>query len=83
MLRLEGLCVTYGAVQAVRALDLTVKAGEMVALLGPNGAGKSSTIGAVTGLVPSRGRVLLDGQDISQLPAEARVLCILSEEAEA
>lgn len=73
MLRLEGLCVTYGAVQAVRALDLTVKAGEMVALLGPNGAGKSSTIGAVTGLVPSRGRVLLDGQDISQLPAEARV----------
>jgi branched-chain amino acid transport system ATP-binding protein len=41
MLRLEGLCVTYGAVQAVRALDLTVKAGEMVALLGPNGAGKS------------------------------------------
>jgi branched-chain amino acid transport system ATP-binding protein len=73
MLRLEGLCVTYGAVQAVRALDLTVKAGEMVALLGPNGAGKSSTIGAVTGLVPSRGKVLLDGQDISQLPAEARV----------
>jgi branched-chain amino acid transport system ATP-binding protein len=73
MLRLEGLCVTYGAVQAVRALDLTVKAGEMVALLGPNGAGKSSTIGAVTGLVPSRGKVVLDGQDISQLPAEARV----------
>lgn len=73
MLRLEGLCVTYGAVQAVRNLDLTVKAGEMVALLGPNGAGKSSTIGAVTGLVPSRGKVVLDGQDISQLPAEARV----------
>lgn len=73
MLRLEGLCVTYGAVRAVRNLDLTVKAGEMVALLGPNGAGKSSTIGAVTGLVPSRGKVVLDGQDISQLPAEARV----------
>lgn len=73
MLRLEGLCVTYGAVQAVRNLDLTVKAGEMVALLGPNGAGKSSTIGAVTGVVPSRGKVVLDGQDISQLPAEARV----------
>ncbi|MET3777797.1 branched-chain amino acid transport system ATP-binding protein [Rhizobium alvei] len=65
--------MSYGAVQAVRSLDLTVGEGELVALLGPNGAGKSSTIGAITGLVPSKGRVLLGGTDISMLPAESRI----------
>ena len=73
MLSLEKLQVSYGAVQAVRSLDLTVGEGELVALLGPNGAGKSSTIGAITGLVPARGRVRLSGTDISMFSAEARV----------
>ncbi|MBL8582080.1 MAG: ABC transporter ATP-binding protein [Rhizobiaceae bacterium] len=73
MLRLEGLTVSYGPVSAVRGLDLTIGAGELVALLGPNGAGKSSTIGAITGLVPAGGRVFLDGADISPLPTEARI----------
>lgn len=74
MLRLEGLTVSYGAVQAVRGLDLTVETGELVALLGPNGAGKTSTIGAITGLVASRGRIVLDGGDITRLPTETRIL---------
>ena len=73
MLSLDKLQVSYGAVQAVRSLDLTVGEGELVALLGPNGAGKSSTIGAITGLVPARGRVQLSGKDISTLPTEARI----------
>jgi branched-chain amino acid transport system ATP-binding protein len=73
MLSLEKLQVSYGAVQAVRSLDLSVGEGELVALLGPNGAGKSSTIGAITGLVPARGRVVLAGADISMLSAEARI----------
>ena len=73
MLSLEQLQVSYGAVKAVRSLDLTVGKGELVALLGPNGAGKSSTIGAITGLVAARGRVVLDGADISMLPAETRI----------
>lgn len=73
MLSLEKLQVSYGAVQSVRALDLTVAEGELVALLGPNGAGKSSTIGAITGLVPARGRIVLAGTDISTLPTEARI----------
>jgi branched-chain amino acid transport system ATP-binding protein len=73
MLRLEKLQVSYGAVQAVRSLDLTVGEGELVALLGPNGAGKSSTIGAITGLVPARGRIELSGTDISTLATEARI----------
>lgn len=73
MLTLANLSVRYGAVQALQGLNLTVGAGELVALLGPNGAGKSSTIGAITGLVASTGRVILDGQDISDLPPEARI----------
>lgn len=73
MLSLEKLQVSYGAVQAVRSLDLTVGEGELVALLGPNGAGKSSTIGAITGLVPAKGRICLAGTDISMLPAETRI----------
>lgn len=73
MLKLEGLSVSYGAVQAVRSLNLAIEAGELVALLGPNGAGKSSTIGAITGLVAARGRIMLGGEDISRLPAEARI----------
>lgn len=73
MLNLENLQVSYGAVQAVRSLNLAVGEGELVALLGPNGAGKSSTIGAITGLVPARGRVELSGTDISMLSTEARI----------
>ena len=73
LLRLEGLTVDYGPVRAVHGLDLTVATGELVTLLGPNGAGKSSTIGAITGLVPSGGRIVFEGVDISRLPAEARV----------
>jgi branched-chain amino acid transport system ATP-binding protein len=73
LLRLEGLTVDYGPVRAVHGLDLTVATGELVTLLGPNGAGKSSTIGAITGLVPSGGRIVFEGMDISRLPAEARV----------
>jgi branched-chain amino acid transport system ATP-binding protein len=73
MLNLEKLQVSYGAVRAVRSLDLTVGEGELVALLGPNGAGKSSTIGAITGLVPAKGRVQLSGKDISALSTESRM----------
>ena len=73
LLRLEGLTVNYGPVTAVHGLDLTIAAGELVALLGPNGAGKSSTIGAITGLVRSGGKIIFDGVDISRMPAEARV----------
>lgn len=73
LLRLEGLTVNYGPVRAVHGLDLTIAAGELVTLLGPNGAGKSSTIGAITGLVASGGRIVFGGADISKLAAEARV----------
>ncbi|WP_137113629.1 ABC transporter ATP-binding protein [Mesorhizobium sp. GR13] len=73
MLRLEGLTVDYGPVRAVHGLDLAVAAGELVTLLGPNGAGKSSTIGAITGLVPSGGRIVFDGAELGRVSPEVRV----------
>jgi len=57
-----------------QALDLELPAGARYALIGPNGAGKTTLINLVTGmLAPDGGSVLLDGEDITALPAEARV----------
>lgn len=66
LLSLEGLSAGYGAVRALRAVDITVGYGEFVVLLGPNGAGKSTTLRAVSGLLrPSAGKVRFDGRDIT------------------
>ena len=74
LLELSDITVSYGPVVAVRALSLTVAAGEIVTLLGANGAGKSSTLSAVVGLAPVvGGRVLLAGEDITSRPPEAIV----------
>ena len=57
-----------------QAVDLELPAGARYALIGPNGAGKTTLINLVTGmLAPDRGRVFLDGEDITALPPEARV----------
>jgi branched-chain amino acid transport system ATP-binding protein len=73
LLTVAGLAVAYGAIQAVRALDLRVGGGEIVALLGANGAGKSSTLNAIVGLVPARGRIVFQEREILGLPTEAIV----------
>jgi ABC-type branched-subunit amino acid transport system ATPase component len=63
VLEVEGLSAGYGELAAVRELDLTVHAGEVVALLGPNGAGKSTTLLTVAGeLPPLAGRVTYLGR---------------------
>ncbi len=72
LLQLQDLQVRYGAVDAVRGIDIAIEEGEIIALLGANGAGKSSTMNAVAGLAPvAGGRLLFDGSDITDLPAEA------------
>ncbi|MFY3534033.1 ABC transporter ATP-binding protein [Achromobacter denitrificans] len=66
MLKVEDLSVAYGGVQAVRAVSLEVRPGEIAALLGANGAGKSSTLMAIVGSVrPKGGRVIFEGRDIT------------------
>lgn len=71
VLRAEGLTKVYssgdGAIRAVDAVDLVVRAGEVVGLLGPNGAGKTTTIKMSAGLVtPTAGRVSVAGHDLSR-----------------
>jgi ABC-2 type transport system ATP-binding protein len=63
-IELQGLEKSFGPIQAVRGVDLTIAPGEVVALLGPNGAGKSTTLDMLLGLLrPDRGRVSLLGRD--------------------
>lgn len=64
-MRVESLNVSYGQVEAVRGLSFEIERGQVVALIGANGAGKTSTLNAITGLVPSRGSIVLDGQSFS------------------
>ncbi|MEM9811945.1 MAG: ABC transporter ATP-binding protein, partial [Pseudomonadota bacterium] len=69
-LTLEGISAGYGNVQVLYGLSLTARPGEVLCLLGRNGAGKTTTLKAIMGLLPlSEGRVLLDGAEISALPA--------------
>jgi branched-chain amino acid transport system ATP-binding protein len=64
--------VAYGPVAALRGISLEVNEGEIVCLLGANGAGKSTTLRTISGLLhPLRGEVLLRGQPIHRLSAEA------------
>ena len=75
LLRVEGLVAGYEpGVPIVRGASIEVAPGEIVAILGPNGAGKSTLIKAVAGLVPKfSGRVLFDGNDITELAAHELV----------
>ncbi len=71
LLRVTDLTVDYVGSLALRGCSLAVDEGEVVCLLGSNGAGKSTTLKAIAGLVaPQRGRIQLDGADITGLAAE-------------
>jgi branched-chain amino acid transport system ATP-binding protein len=72
VLEAKGISVSFGGVHAVDNVDLEVEEGRLVGLIGPNGAGKTTFIDAITGFVPARGSVVLDGRDLSKLPPHAR-----------
>mgnify|MGYP000193209880 CR=1 FL=1 len=55
LLKVKGLKVAYGGIQAVKGIDLEVREGELVALIGANGAGKTTTLKAITGALPLAG----------------------------
>src|SRR2546427_3922465 len=72
-LRTENLTKSYGGRTVVRGVNVEVASGEVVGLLGPNGAGKTTTFYMTVGLTgPDSGRVILDGQDVTDDPMYVR-----------
>lgn len=68
----RGLSVSFGGVRALVDVDLRIEPGQLLGLIGPNGAGKTTFIDAISGFVPYRGSVLLDGRDLAGKAAHAR-----------
>jgi putative spermidine/putrescine transport system ATP-binding protein len=76
--QLEGLCKRYGEIDAVVATHLSVEKGEFVSLLGPSGCGKTTTLQMIAGFVEvTRGRILLDGRDITHAKPSSRGLGVV------
>jgi iron complex transport system ATP-binding protein len=72
VIEVENLSVSFGSVQALNDVTLTVERGEIVGLVGPNGAGKTTLLSAINGLVePAAGRVTVTGDDVNALSARA------------
>ena len=83
LLEVEGLCVNYGHIEAIRDITFSVEEGSITTLIGANGAGKTTTLKTISGLRKVReGRVLFEGQDITSLPPYERVKRGLSQSPE-
>ena len=71
---LQNVSKSFGGIDAIRKVNLTVAEGESRALIGPNGAGKSTLFNLATGEVQlDRGRILLFGRDMTQAPVQKRI----------
>jgi branched-chain amino acid transport system ATP-binding protein len=74
LLEVEGLCVNYGHIEAIRDISFGVEEGQITTLIGANGAGKTTTLKTVSGLRKVRqGKVVFDGKDITHVPSYERV----------
>jgi branched-chain amino acid transport system ATP-binding protein len=75
LLEVSGMSVHYGRIGALADVSLTVEQGEIVSLIGANGAGKTTTMRAISGIRPlSAGSLRFDGEDITKLRADLRVV---------
>ena len=73
LLELKNLSKTFGGLQAVRSVSLTIMPGDRKAIIGPNGAGKTTLFNLITGIFPpSSGQVLLCGRDVTSWPSHRR-----------
>jgi branched-chain amino acid transport system ATP-binding protein len=74
LLEVNGLCVNYGHIEAIRDISFGVEEGTVATLIGANGAGKSTTLKTISGLRKVRaGTIVFDGQDITAIPPYERV----------
>ena len=74
LLRVDGVRKSYGAIEVLRGVSLSVNRAEVFAIIGPNGAGKTTMFKVMTGEVPcSGGSIHFDGRDVTRLPAYQRV----------
>src|SRR3981189_2710248 len=72
-IKVETVAKTFGTFAAVKGVNFTVDHGSFFVILGPSGCGKTTTLSIIAGLeLPSAGRILLDGEDVTKLPASAR-----------
>jgi branched-chain amino acid transport system ATP-binding protein len=71
-LQVRALHAGYGSIRVLHGIDFEVEDGEIVALLGANGAGKTTTLRALSGMIPGRGEIQLDGKDVSRVSAAER-----------
>ena len=69
LLQIEGLGIDFGGLRAVHDVGFAVKPGEIVSVIGPNGAGKTTLFNMISGVyAPTRGRVVLNGEDVTRMP---------------
>jgi branched-chain amino acid transport system ATP-binding protein len=75
LLEVIDLSVSYGKVEAVHNVSLTVNEGGIVTVIGPNGAGKTTLLAAIMGTLPAHGELRYRGQAVGSLSVEERVAC--------
>ena len=74
LLLIEDLRAGYGKAEVLHGVSLQAAPGSVITVIGPNGAGKSTLLNTLMGVIPSRGTLRFDGQDIGGLPLEERVM---------
>ena len=74
LLEVSDLHAGYGRAEVLSGLAFGLAEKQVVSVIGPNGAGKSTTLAALMGILPSRGRIVFDGQDLAGATLEDRVM---------
>ena len=83
LLEIDDIHTSYGSIEALKGVSLTVEEGEVVTLIGSNGAGKSTTLRSISGLTPPRtGSIKFRGEEISTTPAQEIVRLGISQSPE-
>ena len=70
MLRVEDLSVSYGEIQALRGVDISLDEGEVISVIGPNGAGKTTLVDTITGFLDYEGSITIRGKEVSEMEPE-------------